>query len=81
MATCVSPAGAQEKTALLYLDGPWHHPHGATPTSHILKLPMGLVGNMKLDLRHLIENEWLCSRILHAYGLPVAECQPVQFET
>lgn len=76
----ISIAGAQEKTALLYFDGQWHHPHGATPTSHILKLPMGLVGNMRLDLSHSIANEWLCSRILRAYGLPVAECQAVQFE-
>ena len=47
---------------------------------HILKLPMGLVGNMKLDLSHSIENEWPCSRILAAYGLPVAECEPLRFE-
>ena len=25
----------------------WHRPHGATPTTHILKLPLGLVGNMR----------------------------------
>lgn len=76
----ISIAGAQEKTALLNLDGRWCRPHGSTPTTHILKLPMGLVGNMKLDLSHSIENEWLCSRILRAYGLPVADCEPLQFE-
>lgn len=76
----ISIAGAQEKTALSYLDGQWCRPHGATPTTHILKLPMGLVGNMKLDLSHSIENEWLCARILAAYGLPVALCEPLQFE-
>lgn len=76
----ISIAGAQEKTALAYIDGQWCRPHGSTPTTHILKLPMGLVGNMKLDLRHSIENEWLCSRILGAYGLPVADCEPLQFE-
>ena len=76
----ISIAGAQEKTALSWIDGRWCRPHGATPTTHILKLPMGLVGNMKLDLSHSIENEWLCSRILAAYGLPVAECEPLQFE-
>lgn len=76
----ISIAGAQEKTALLNLDGQWCRPHGATPTTHILKLPMGLVGNMKLDLSHSIENEWLCARILAAYGLPVANCEPLQFE-
>lgn len=76
----ISIAGAQEKTALSWIDGRWCRPQGATPTTHILKLPMGLVGNMKLDLSHSIENEWLCSRILAAYGLPVAECEPLQFE-
>lgn len=76
----ISLAGAQEKTALLRLDGKWCLPHGSTPTTHILKLPMGLVGNMKLDLRESVENEWLCSLILEAYGLPVAKCQPLQFD-
>jgi serine/threonine-protein kinase HipA len=76
----ISIAGAQEKTALAWIDGRWCLPHGSTPTTHILKLPMGLVGNMKLDLSHSVENEWLCSRILRAYGLPVAECEPLQFE-
>lgn len=75
----ISIAGAQEKTALAWIDGRWCLPRGSTPTTHILKLPMGLVGNMKLDLGHSIENEWLCSRILAAYGLPVADCEPLQF--
>ena len=76
----LSIAGAQEKTALLRMGRRWYRPRGATPTTHILKLPMGLVGNMKLDLSHSIENEWLCSRVLAAYGLLVAECEPLQFE-
>ena len=76
----ISIAGAQEKTALAWIDGRWCLPHGSTPTTHIMKLPMGLVGNMKLDLTHSIENEWLCSRVLAAYGLPVAESEPLQFE-
>lgn len=76
----ISIAGAQEKTALLKLDGQWCRPQGSTPTTHILKMPMGRVGNMRLDLSHSIENEWLCSRILAAYGLPVAGCEPLQFE-
>ena len=37
----ISLAGAQEKTALLWHDGQWMKPHGATPTTHILKLPLG----------------------------------------
>lgn len=76
----ISIAGAQEKTALLQIDGQWHLPHGATPTTHILKLPLGLIGGMKLDMRLSVENEWLCAQILAAYGLPVAACQPARFE-
>lgn len=76
----ISIAGAQEKTALLRLDGQWCMPQGATPTTHILKLPLGLVGGMGLDLRESVENEWLCAQILAGYDLPVARCAPVQFE-
>ena len=76
----ISIAGAQEKTALLQMDGRWYLPRGATPTTHILKLPLGLIGGMKLDMRHSVENEWLCARILAAYGLPVAACEPLCFE-
>lgn len=76
----ISIAGAQEKTALLWHAGRWWRPTGSTPTTHILKLPLGLVGNMKLDLRDSVENEWLCAQILAAYGLPVARCHPLVFE-
>lgn len=76
----ISIAGAQEKTALLRYEGRWCRPHGATPTSHILKLPLGLVGNMRFDLSDSVENEWLCSEILAAYGLPVARTEPLVFE-
>jgi serine/threonine-protein kinase HipA len=76
----ISIAGAQEKTALLQRDGRWYLPHGATPTTHILKLPLGLIGGMKLDMRHSVENEWLCARIVAAYGLPMAACEVLCFE-
>ena len=76
----ISIAGAQEKTALLWVDGQWCLPQGATPTTHIFKLPLGLVGGMKLDMRESVENEWLCALILKAYGLPVANCELLQFE-
>jgi serine/threonine-protein kinase HipA len=75
----ISIAGAQEKTALLWHKSRWWRPTGLTPTTHILKLPLGLVGNMKLDLRDSVENEWLCAQILDAYGLPVARCHPLSF--
>lgn len=76
----ISIAGAQEKTALLWLNDQWCLPQGATPTTHILKLPLGLVGNLRFDMSDSVENEWLCSKILHAYGLPVAPTQMLQFE-
>jgi len=76
----ISIAGAQEKTALLWFDNQWHRPHGSTPSSHILKLPLGLVGNMQFDLSDSVENEWLCLEILAAYGLPVAYTECLQFE-
>ena len=76
----ISIAGAQEKTALVHHNGQWQLPRGSTPTTHILKLPLGLIGGMKIDMRDSVENEWLCSLILREFGLPVAACAPVQFE-
>lgn len=76
----ISIAGAQEKTALVWLNEQWCLPHGSTPTTHILKLPLGLVGNLKVDMRDSVENEWLCSKILDAFDLPVAPTQILQFE-
>ncbi|MGF6414658.1 type II toxin-antitoxin system HipA family toxin [Paraburkholderia sp. MM5482-R1] len=75
----ISLAGAQEKTALLWHDGQWQRPHGATPTTHIFKLPLGLVGNRLADLSTSVENEWLCLRILRAFGLPVANTEVLRF--
>ena len=51
----ISLAGAQEKTALLWHNGGWMRPHGSTPTTHILKLPLGLVGHRRADLRASVE--------------------------
>jgi serine/threonine-protein kinase HipA len=65
-------AGAQEKTALTRIGRHWYKPLGSTPTTHILKLPLGLVGNRRLDLSHSIDNEWLCAALLKELGLPVA---------
>ncbi|MDP9900841.1 type II toxin-antitoxin system HipA family toxin [Variovorax ginsengisoli] len=76
----ISIAGAQEKTALLRLNDRWCLPHGDTPTTHIFKLPLGLIGGMQYDMRESVDNEWLCALILKAYGLPVAPCEPLQFE-
>jgi serine/threonine-protein kinase HipA len=75
----LSIAGAQEKTALLRHKGRWVLPAGSTPTTHILKLPLGLVGNMQADMRTSVENEWLCAKIVEAFDLPVAACEIAHF--
>ncbi len=76
----ISIAGAQEKTALLKFGGRWHRPKGSTPTTHILKLPLGLVGNMRADTKDSIENEWLCAKILAALQFKVASTDMQTFE-
>lgn len=68
----LSIAGAQEKTALLWHQNQWCRPRGSTPTTHLFKLPMGRVGSGQIDFSSSVENEWLCGRILAAYGLQVA---------
>ena len=75
----ISIAGAQEKTALLRFGGIWRRPHGATPTTHILKLPLGMVGNMRADMTDSVENEWLCAQIVRELGLSVAKTDMATF--
>lgn len=75
----ISIAGAQEKTALLHHEGQWLRPLGATPTTHIVKLPLGLVGNMQADMRTSVYNEWLCLKLMGALGLDVAQADIVTF--
>jgi len=77
----ISLAGAQEKTALLWHEGKWQRPSGSTPTSHILKLPIGFLEHSHIDLRQSGENEWLCLQILAAFGLPVAKAVLATFGT
>lgn len=76
----LSIAGAQEKTALLRHRGRWCIPHGATPSTHIFKLPLGLVGNLRADLRNSVELEWLCMEIAREFGLSVAQVDIGRFE-
>ena len=73
-------AGAQEKSGLMLHKDRWCLPHGATPSTHIFKLPMGLVGNTRVNLSTSIENEWLCLQILQAYGLDVAQAEMACFD-
>lgn len=75
----ISVAGAQEKTAFLKQDNRWCRPSGATPTSHIFKLPIGELGNTGIDLGDSVENEWLCLQLLAEFGVPVASSEIMQF--
>jgi serine/threonine-protein kinase HipA len=71
----ISIAGAQEKTALLRHDGQWCVAIGATPTTHIFKLPLGEVAVVKADFSTSVENEWLCLTLLRAMGLRTASSE------
>jgi serine/threonine-protein kinase HipA len=74
----ISIAGAQEKTALLRVDGKWFKPHGTTPTTHIFKTQIGALPN-GIDLSNSVENEFYCLRLLKHLGLPVAHAEIVVF--
>ena len=76
----ISMAGAQEKTAFLWYRNAWHRPHATTPTTHVFKLPIGVIEADGIDLRDSIENEWLCLRIGSAFGLPVPNAEIQWFE-
>jgi serine/threonine-protein kinase HipA len=67
-----SLAGAQAKTALLFKDGRWGRPHGATPTTHILK--PAVAGLDDHDL-----NEHLCMDAARRAGLIVAQTRVARF--
>lgn len=72
----ISIAGAQEKTALLYHNNQWQLPQGLTPTTHIIKLPIGTIHTAKhtLDLSKSVDNEFVCLKLCKAFGLNTAEC-------
>ena len=76
----ISLAGAQEKTALLRHNGRWLVPHGSTPSTHILKLPLGRIGGLGLDMTGSVENEWLCGKLASAVGLETANSEIDRFE-
>jgi serine/threonine-protein kinase HipA len=75
----ISLAGAQEKTALLFRDGQWHLPLRATPTSHILKLPIGVISANSIDLSDSCENEWFCLKLARYFGLNAADAEIWRF--
>ena len=67
-----SLAGAQAKTALLFQDGRWGVPSGATPTSHILKPAIPHLKDHDL-------NEHLCLDAARRIGLLAARTRVVRF--
>lgn len=75
----ISLAGAQEKLALLWQNNSWCYPLGATPTTHIFKLPIGYIEHQHIDLQDSCENEWICNKIAAAFGLPVPNIEIATF--
>ena len=73
----ISIAGAQEKIALLLYKNTWNKPLGATPSTHIFKLPLGDIGFA--DMSTSVENEWLCLQIMNQFGIRTADCKMAQF--
>ncbi len=74
----ISIAGAQEKTALLRKNGQWFKPVGTTATTHILKPQIGQLPN-GIDLSNSVENEYLCLKLLEAFGVPAANVEIADF--
>jgi serine/threonine-protein kinase HipA len=68
-----SLAGAQPKTALLFLNGRWGLPSGRVPTTHILKPPTG-------EFDGHAENEHFCLELGRALGLTVPNSRILRFE-
>ena len=67
-----SLAGAQAKTALLFLGGRWGVPSGRIGTTHILKPPLATFDGH-------VENEHLCLSLARALGLPAARSEVRRF--
>lgn len=79
----ISVAGAQEKTALFQVNGKWCVPSGNTPTTHIIKLPIGKISSphYTFDLSDSVENEMLCLRVARAFGFTVPDCEIITTPT
>ncbi len=78
----ISIAGAQDKTALLLLNGKWMSPKGMTPTTHILKPQIGVRPfgmGLEIDLSRSVENEQFCMTFCEAIGLPTARSSIADF--
>lgn len=76
----ISVAGAQEKTALLKIEDAWCIPKGMTPTTHIIKLPIGEIRqpNATLDLSESVDNEFFCLALARALGFAAPQAEIVR---
>jgi len=76
---CVALGGARPKTALLRSGARWCVPRGATPSTHILRLPLGAVPGGAPAISTSLENEWLCAQLLRAFGfeLPASRIEAI----
>lgn len=75
----LSIAGAQEKTALLKVGKTWCEPHGQTPTTHIIKTPIGALG-MDLKFDDSVDNEWASLFIMEKFGFKTCKTSIENFE-
>jgi serine/threonine-protein kinase HipA len=64
----VALGGVQAKTALLWHHGRWCLPFSGTPSTHILKLPLGAKAGSTSAFNTSLENEWLCGRLFAEFG-------------
>ncbi|WP_413692147.1 HipA domain-containing protein [Psychromonas sp. KJ10-2] len=62
------------------LDGKWCIPKGNTPTTHIIKLPIGEIeqANATLDLKDSVENEYLCIELARELGFEVPNVEVIK---
>jgi serine/threonine-protein kinase HipA len=78
----ISVAGAQEKTALLKMEQTWCIPKGMTPTTHIIKLPIGEIKqpSATLDLSESVDNEYLCLALARELGFEAPQAEIIRTE-
>jgi serine/threonine-protein kinase HipA len=81
----LSLAGAQEKMALLHYpeEKAWFEPKGATPTTHILKRPIGTIyegTHEPIDFSKSVDNEWVCLYLARLCGIPTPPASIEIFE-
>ncbi len=67
----ITISGAQEKTALLKIKNDWFLPNLDSPSTHILKFPIGVIQQpfTTLNMTESVENEYLCIKLAEAMGV------------